>query len=136
MKFFTNHIRTTTLLPIIEKDYLFTLILNFLLHKPTATAYIVASRIANATDTHNTDKVDDPLVRLQLNEKSKWTDNIIIHYTHEARLQAYKKAVHQLWHQIFTETPVMNTKLIIGNRNNPNNKSRLARRRPHQDHLK
>jgi len=136
MKFFTNHIRTTTLLPIIEKDYLFTFIRNFLLHKPTATAYIVASRIANATDTHNTDKVDDPLVRLQLNKKSKWTDNIIIHYTHEARLQAYKKAVHQLWHQIFTETPVMNTKLIIGNRNNPNNKSRLARRRPHQDHLK
>ena len=136
MKFFTNHIRTTTLLPIIEKDYLFTFIRNFLLHKPTATAYIVASRIANATDTHNTDKVDDPLVRLQLNKKSRWADDIIIHYTHEARLQTYKKAAHQLWHQIFTETPVMNTKFIIGNRNNPNNKSRFARRRLHQDHLK
>ena len=136
MKFFTNHIRTTTLLPIIEKDYLFTLIRNFLLHKPTATAYIVASRIANATDTHNADIVNDPLVRLQLNKKSKCTDKIIIHYTHAARLQAYKKAVHQLWHQIFTETPVMNTKIIVGNRNNPNNKLRLAHRRPNQDHLK
>ena len=51
-------------------------------------------------------------------------------------LKNYKKAVHQLRHQIFTETPVISTKLIIGNRNNPNNKSRLARRRPHQDHLK
>ena len=136
MKFFTNHIPTTTLLPIIGKDYLFTMIRNFLLNKPTATAHRVASRIANATDAHDTNIVEDPLVRLQLNKESKWSDNIIIHHTHEARLKIYKTAVHQLWHQIFTETPVMNTKLIIGNRNNPNNKSRLARRRPHQDLLK
>ena len=136
MKFLTTHIRTTTLLPFIEKEYLFTLIRNFLLHKPTATAHRVASRIANATDAHNPDIVDDPLVRLQLNKKSKWTDNIIIHYTHEARLQAYKKAVHQLWHQIFKETPVMNTKLIIGNRNNLNNELRVAHRRPRQPHQK
>jgi len=50
-------------------------------------------------------------------------------------LKNYKKAVHQLRHQIFTETPVISTKLIIGNRNNPNNKSRLTHRRPQRHHL-
>jgi hypothetical protein len=67
-------------------------------------------------DTPEHNQVDDPLVRAYLKKKSKWNTNLIVHYTHEARLASYKKDIHQLWHQLFAETPVMNTNLIIGNR--------------------
>ncbi len=52
-------------------------------------------------------------------------------YTHEALLATYKKHIHQLWDQIFTDTPVTNTKLIVGNRNSCNATKTLMRRRPH-----
>ncbi len=58
--------------------------------------------------------------------------NHSVHYTHEARLQSYKKDIHQLWNQIFAQTPVMNTTLIIGSRNHRNSKGRLVHRRPNQ----
>jgi len=52
---------------------------------------------------------------------------------YEARLESYNKNIHQLWHQIFAETSVMNINLIIGNRNNWSFKGRLVNRRLHQN---
>jgi len=92
----------------------------------------MASRIAKATDSQDYDAVDNPLVRAQLRKKSKSIHNLIIHYTHEARLARYKKDIHQLWHRIFTETPITNTKLIVGNRNNRKCQDSLVRRCPQQ----
>jgi hypothetical protein len=31
-----------------------------------------------------------------------------------------KKDIHQLWNQLFQQTPAMDTRLIIGNRNSQN----------------
>ncbi len=76
---------------------------------------------------------DDPLVRAHLKKKSQWISNLIVHYTHEARFETYKNDIHQLWHHIFTDTPVLNTNLIIDNRNNQNLKNRLVHRRSHQN---
>jgi hypothetical protein len=45
-------------------------------------------------------------------------------------LKVIKKDIHR---RIFVETPVMNTNLIIGNRNNPNYKGILVHCRPYQD---
>jgi hypothetical protein len=73
------------------------------------------------TQEHNA--AHDPLVRVHLKKKSKWITNLIVHYTYEARLEGYKKNIHQLWHQIFAETPVMNTNLFIGNGNSRDFKS-------------
>lgn len=109
------------------------MIQSYLLNKPAANAQGLASRIVNTiVDSCNENIVDNPLVPLYLNENTKWSEKIIIHYMHEARFMNYKKLVHQLWDQIFKDTPVMESKLIIGNRNNPNHKSRLAHHRPHQ----
>jgi hypothetical protein len=83
-------------------------------------------------DTQEYNTVDDSLVRAHLKKKSKWTTNLIVHYTHEARLQSYKNDIHQLWNQIFAQTPVMNTTLIIGSRNHRNSRGILVHRRPHQ----
>ncbi len=54
----------------------------------------------------------------------------IIHYTHEERFRTSKKDIHQLWHHIFADTPVIVTKLIIGNRNSHNATKVLVRRQP------
>ena len=58
-------------------------------------------------------------------------DNLIIHYTHEARFASSKKNTHQSWHQIFNGTPVASKKLIVGNRNTRKWQDSLVRRRPH-----
>lgn len=62
----------------------------------------------------------------QLDKKSDWIDNLIIHYTHEARLYSCKKDIHRLWNEIFQQTSVMSTRLIVGNRNSRNVKKTLA----------
>jgi hypothetical protein len=57
--------------------------------------------------------------------------SLIIHYTHEVQVATYKKHIHQLWDQIFDDTPVKTTKLIVDNRNSRNATQILIRRRPH-----
>jgi hypothetical protein len=71
------------------------------------------------TDQHT---IDSPLAKANINNKSKRTNNLILHYTHEARLATYKPDIHQLWNKTITPTPAANTKLIVGNRNNRNMK--------------
>jgi hypothetical protein len=109
---------------------------DHLLHKPTATEHQIASRIAQTIDPNSTDTVDDPLVKRRLGANSKWINNLIIHYTHEKRLESYKKEIHQLWNHTFVNTSVLNTKLIIGNRNSPNLKKTLVHQRPHYKSLR
>ncbi len=64
---------------------------GYLLNKPTATEHQIASRIAKTIDPHNNDTMDDPLVQIRFRQNSKWIDNLIIHYKHEAGLESYKK---------------------------------------------
>ncbi len=63
---------------------------HYLLNKTTVTEHQIASRIAKTIDINTNDTTDDPLVKLRLRQKSKWVDNLIIHYKHEARLAGYK----------------------------------------------
>ena len=48
-------------------------------------------------DSYNKETVDDPLVKVRLGKNMKWINNLIIHYTHDQRLQGCKKDIHQLW---------------------------------------
>jgi hypothetical protein len=123
----------SSLLPLLDNEHDFTFLRSYLLNRPTITEHGIASRIANTIDSHDSDELDDPLVRAQLKKKSKWIENLIVHYTHEARFDSYKRDIHQLWHHIFAKIPAMNRKLIIGNRNNRNYKGRLVHRRPHRN---
>jgi hypothetical protein len=68
---------------------------------------------------------------MQIHKESNPSRHLIIHYTHEARLETYKKQIHQLWDQIFADTPVTGTKLIVGNHNSCNATKKFIRRRPH-----
>ncbi len=75
---------------------------SYLLNRPTITEHHIASRIANAMDNQEHNTVDDPLVRAHLKKKSKWTTTLVVHYTHEARLESYNskgRLVHRRPHQ-------------------------------------
>jgi hypothetical protein len=110
-------------------DFLF--VRSYILNRPTANEYQIALRIAKIIDPLKNETIDDPLVRMRLQKLFNSDRNLIIHYTHEARFATYKKHIHQLWNQIFADTPVKNSKLIVGNRNSRNATKILIRRRPH-----
>jgi hypothetical protein len=103
---------------------------DHLLYKPTIPEHQIALRIANTLDSSTDDTIIDPLLQTRPTQKSKWTNKVILHYKHEARLETYKNDIHQLWSHIFNNTPVINTKLIIRNKNNVNTKKTLVRRCP------
>jgi hypothetical protein len=90
----------------------------------------VATRKTKAVDSIRHDSTNDPLDQILLKPKSQWIENRIIHYAHESRLTTYKRDIHKLWDQTFKETSAVKTKLIVGNRNNPNATHTLVRRRP------
>ena len=133
MKFFKSSLYTfTSILPSITSESYFTFVRSYLLDTPTVSEHQIASRIARAVmSSQDYDAIDDSLVREKIKKKSKAIDNLIIHYTHEARFANSKKDIHQLWHQMFNGTPVASIKLIVGNRNNRKCQDSLVRRRPH-----
>jgi len=120
MKFFTSNITISSIIPFINNEQDFIFIQNHLLNKTAVTEHQIASRIAKTIDPNTTDTSDDPLVQRRLRQQSKWIDKVIIHYTHEALFESFKKDIHQLWNHTFGKTPVTNTKLIVGNRNSRN----------------
>jgi len=132
MKFITNNLRISSTLLLFETENNFQFVRGYLLNRTTVTEQQIASRIAKTIDSINHDTANDPLVRIHGKRQSKSLHNLIIHYVHEARLTSYKKAIHELWDQIFQQTEVSNTKLIVGNRNSPNTTRTLVRLCPHQ----
>jgi predicted transcriptional regulator len=91
MKFFTSNIIISTVIPFIDNEQDFIFIRDHLLNKLTAIEHQIASRIAKTIDPNSTDTVDDPLVTRRLGTNSKWINNLIVHYSHEKRLESYKK---------------------------------------------
>ena len=134
MKFFANYKRIFSIIPLLNIEYEHTFARDHLLRKSTHTEHLIASRIVKTIDSPSDDPTDNPLVRQQLRNQSKWMNNLIIHYVHEARLTHFKKDIRQLSDQTFKETPVTNTKLIVGNRNSANATRTPIRRRPHHQH--
>ena len=120
------------LIPLIESESYFQLIRSNILKRTTATELEVAARIAKATDHHDMGTIDaSSAVSTKRKQNSKWDNNLIIHYSHEKRFETLKKDIHQLWNQIFHDTPIMNTKLIIGHKNNNSTTRELVQRCPH-----
>ncbi len=129
-KFFSSGLPTSFLLFMITIEHNFAFTRRILLNRPTIPEYQIASRITRTINVDSEEVVDNPLVRARLRKKTKFDTNLIIHYTYEKRLQRNKKDIHQLWNQIFQQTPIMDTRLIIGNRNSRNLTRELVHRRP------
>jgi hypothetical protein len=89
MKFLTNNLRISSILPLIETENNFQFVRAYLLNRTTVTEQQIASRIAKTIDAMNHDTANDPLVRIHVKRQSKSLHNLIIHYVHEARLTSY-----------------------------------------------
>ena len=55
---------------------------------------------------------------------------MILHCAYEKRFADHGRRIHQIWNNVFQNTPFISMKLIVGTRNNPNLSKELIRRNP------
>ncbi|CAF1255732.1 unnamed protein product [Adineta ricciae] len=140
-KFYFQYVSSLALLsPSFNNEKEFFLMHNKLLDQPTARQSQVAQSAARAdlhtyqmNDTNiQTKKIFQPTEYQQNNKASR----LIIHYVHEKRFHSFKRDMHQVYDSIFQNTPVADTKMIVGNRNRRDAKHELIRKRPKRSLLK
>ena len=94
-----------------------------------ATSAATANMDNDQTD--DTEEIESKDVALKAEKKpTQFGDQLFVHYTHEKRLQSFKRDMHQVYENVFKNTPAMNVKLIVGNRNRRDAKNELTRKRP------
>jgi hypothetical protein len=96
----------------------------------TKSEHARANRIASQMDYDQIPSTIDPLVKAKLLKRQQKEKSLIVHYTYERRFAHYKSKSHHIWNQSFHSTTAMQTKLIIGTRDNPNLTKELVRRSP------
>jgi hypothetical protein len=74
----------------------------------------------------------DPLVKTKLIKRQQKAKSIIMHYTYERCFAHYKSNIHKIWNASFPAATGIDSKLIVGTRNNPNSTKELVRRSPPQ----
>jgi hypothetical protein len=80
--------------------------------------------------------LEDHCIQLQHNQPSptmaplKKEKQLIIHCTHEKRLVSLKRDMHDIYHDVFVDTPLADLKLIVGTRNRRDARNDLIRKRP------
>ena len=77
--------------------------------------------------------IDAGNTKRTINKKQKdvqVTNCLILHFRHEMRFTRYKRDLHQVWLEVFLNTPASEVKVIVGSRNNRDAKSELVQKRP------
>jgi hypothetical protein len=80
----------------------------------------------------NTEEMEPMKSNTKKSTKKPYENKIIIHYTHEKRFQPFKRDMHKIYEDTFKNSPAMAVKIIVGNRNRPDAKHELVRKRPKQ----
>ena len=104
-----------------------------ILAQPTARQTQVARSIAAAVNTTNESSEDLTTIVHQNVVHSRARS--FIHYTHEKRFRRFKRDMHQLYDNVFQNTPAMAMKMVVGNRNRRDNTQELVHKRPKQSLL-
>jgi hypothetical protein len=77
------------------------------------------------------DQTDDQIMKEQTTkETTNSSDKFFVHYTHEQRFNTLKKDMHQVYDDVFQNTPAMCTKMRVCTRNRRDAKKELIRKRP------
>ena len=139
-KFFDEYIHPTPFLPIIEDEKQFILKRHEIIDQPTPRQSQIATNVATANVKNNqTDDIEQtkPTEPTKKTEKNltKHADRLIIHYKHENRFQSAKRDMHKVYENVVKNTPTMNLRLIVGNRNRRDAKNELIRKRPKRSTL-
>ncbi|CAF1369265.1 unnamed protein product [Adineta steineri] len=134
-KFFNEFIYATSILSFIENEQQYILLRREILGQPTPKQSQTASRAATADVDNDQNDVTAETTSRELVEKIQkkpinYADRLFLHYKHEKRFQPFKRNIHQIYHNVFKNTPAMDLRLIVGNRNRRDAKSELIRKRP------
>ena len=100
-----------------------------ILAQPTIRQTQVTKSIASADA--NDEQPDDSTVTKRENVMHL-QDRFFIHYTHEKRFPSFKRYMHQLYRNVFQNTPAMAVRMVVGNRNRRDGKQELIHKRPKQ----
>ncbi|CAF3572915.1 unnamed protein product [Rotaria socialis] len=139
-KFFSGYISSRSFLPFLDEERQFLQMRIALSGQPSRKQSQVEMRIATVTTDNNylfeeSDKKQE--FTIQENKKqNEFQNKLIIHYTHEKRFNTRKHDLHRIFQETFANTPIIETKLIVGNRNRKNTMKELIRKRPRQTILK
>ena len=110
-----------------------------LLGEPTARQSQIA--LSAATADMDNDQTDDQIMQSKQQQQQQQQQQQIknqqimvtnslytIHY--EQRFNTLKKDMHQVYDDVFHDTPAMYTKMVVGTRNRRDAKNELIRKRP------
>lgn len=125
----------TSILSFIENEQQFLLLRHEILDQLTPQQSQAASRAALAdVDNDQTDITAETTSRETVRKIQRKTishaDQLFLCYTHEKRFQPVKRNIHQVYGNVFKNTPAMDLKLIVGSRNRRDAKNELIKKRP------
>ncbi|CAF2130273.1 unnamed protein product [Rotaria magnacalcarata] len=139
-KFFSDYISSRSFLPFLDNEAQFIQMRIASSRQPSRQQSQVETRIATLTNDNDhlvedLDKKEEFII--QENKKpNKLQNKLIIHYTHEKIFNTRKRDLHRIFQETFVDTPIMETKLIVGNTNRKNTMKELIQKRPTQTILK
>lgn len=132
--FYRKYIPQTPFLPFIPNEKQFILIRTNIKQQPTpqqSNAMISARR----AETPNHPTNGKPIRSKETPKESEKNHDrnaskLIVHYIHERRFHLFKRDMHLIYEHIFERTPVVDVKMIVGNRNRRDSKHELIHKRP------
>ena len=135
-KFFHDQISSSLpFLPFLRDATEFLVMRKGLIGQSTPTQSQVVNDIANAI-LHN-DQLEElassktTIVTKKPESKKSIDENtMLLHYTHEKRFASTKRDIHKTYADVFTNTPAMNIRMIVGNRNRRAAATDLIRKKP------
>ena len=140
MKYNRSSSALDSVLPVIENEneYFDT---RYKLQQQPSVKQIQALKRASRIDIRNEFRLNitasaKSTATVKEKRSNKFKNNLIIHCRHEKRLECMKRAMHQIYNNVFNNASAIDVKLIVGHRNNPPTKRELTRKRPHKRLLK
>jgi hypothetical protein len=140
-KFSFEYLSSWSFLPFIDNEKQYSLLYHKLNSQPTTRQPHVAVNLTAAiTGNIHIDQLNstEETKSIESNKKTTnpmkkpYTNKIIIHYTHEKRFHSFKRDMHKIYDDNFKNSPAMDAKILVGNRNRPDAKHELIRKRPKQ----
>ena len=133
-KFFQEYTLKSPFVHYINNEELFSRIREKQLGQPTTRQSQVAMNIARAnivTDEWQAQHIEPNEINQQSRAPGQTHGKkLIVHYTHEKRFHSLKREIHQIYNDVFKNSPVADVKSIVGTRNRRDARNDLIRKRP------
>ena len=94
------------------------------------------TNIITVTTDINNEGVNDTVRQSPSDKEEKSRRNLIIHFQYEERMKSCQKDIHHIWDKTFRETPIKNTRLVIGTCNSRNGTKEMVTKHPARKSLR